>query len=462
MIGYREILKLVWPLALGMINNAVMQFADRAYLAHHSLTALEAALPAGMLMWIFAGFFQSVVGYSSVFVGQFHGAGEAAKCRATYRAALLLAAVAGVLSFPCVTLGKWILSMTASNGALLADEASYFTITMSGGLAVYVQTAAASYFTGRGETRLVFWVNLLGNAFNIVLDPVLIFGGCGLPALGIAGAAYATVASMVVQAVVLVGAVERSFARDRNVASPLLSDPKGEATFRSREGNFNLLLRLLRFGIPSGLYTILNMATFTVFVFVTEGVGALELAVSNACFSVNYLLFAPMEGFSLGASTLVAQAIGRGEPEAAVVAARRSVILGVAFAAILSGVTLLFAHPILGLFAANAGAEAGAFHALGTTLLALMATWLLFDAADIIVSGALKGAGDTKFVMVWMVANSLVLWLPLVFVVRRVHNTMPALWATMIVYIVILCLGSFVRWNRGAWRGIRLCPEVMG
>lgn len=440
MISYRAILKLVWPLALGMINNAVMQFADRAYLAHHSLTALEAALPAGMLMWIFAGFFQSVVGYSSVFVGQYHGAGEAAKCRATYRAALLIALGSGVLSLPCVALGRGILASTTANAALLADESAYFTVTMLGAFAIYFQMAAASYFTGRGETRLVFWVNLVGNLFNIALDPILIFGWCGLPALGITGAAVATVAAMALQAVVLVGAVEREFS----------------SVFSTSTFDLHLLLRILRFGIPSGLYTILNMATFTVFVFVTEGVGALELAVSNACFSVNYLLFAPMEGFSIGASTLVAQALGRKDPEAAVQAARRTIRLGVVFAALLAGVTLLFAHPILDLFAATAGADRAAFHALGITLLALMSAWLLFDAADIIVSGALKGAGDSKFVMVWMVVNSLVLWLPLVFLVRHFHNTMPALWATMIVYIVILCVGSFIRWNRGAWRKIQL------
>ena len=70
MKSYSEIIRLVWPLALGMINNAIMQFVDRVYLAHDSMRALEAVLPAGMLMWMFAGFFQSVVGYSSVFVGR--------------------------------------------------------------------------------------------------------------------------------------------------------------------------------------------------------------------------------------------------------------------------------------------------------------------------------------------------------------------------------------------------------
>ena len=280
-----------------MINNAVMQFVDRAYLAHSSMNALEAVLPAGMLMWIFAGFFQSVVGYSSVLVGQYYGAGMRGKCRETYHVAMAFAVVFGILSVPLVPFGNWILTLTASSERLLADEKSYFSLLMLGGFAVYVQMAAASYFTGQGRTRIVFWVNLIGNVLNVALDPVLIFGWFGCPQLGIAGAAYATVFSMVVQCVVLVAAVWRA----------------PDATTRIDPSDRSIVFTLLRFGVPSGLYTILNTLSFTVFVFVTGGVGSLELAVSNACFTVNYLLFAPMEGFSIGASTLVAQAIGRGD-----------------------------------------------------------------------------------------------------------------------------------------------------
>ena len=118
MKSYLDILKLVWPLALGMVNNAVMQFVDRIYLAHDSMESLEAALPAGVLMWIFAGFFQTVVGYSSVFVAQYHGAGEAANCRASTRAAFALAVAAGILSLPLVHVGGWVLSFSAPSAAV--------------------------------------------------------------------------------------------------------------------------------------------------------------------------------------------------------------------------------------------------------------------------------------------------------------------------------------------------------
>ena len=440
--SYREIIRLVWPLALGMINNAVMQFVDRVYLAHDSMRALEAVLPAGMLMWMFAGFFQSVVGYSSVFVGRYHGAGEAGMCRAAYRVAMGLAIGFGCLSFPLVPLGDWILSVTVASSDLLKDERAYYDILMLGAFGVYGQMAAAAYFTGRGKTGIVFWANLVGNVLNIALDPLLIFGWWGLPRMGIAGAAYATIGSMFVQMAILLWAARRE---------------KGTGDCSSvRLFDWSIASKVLRFGVPAGLYTVLNMLSFTIFVFVTGGVGDLELAVSNACFTVNYLLVAPIEGFSLGASTLVSQALGRGDPKAAVHDARRTLFLGVGFIAVCSLVVLFLAHPILGMFAARTGASAEEFQSLGFTLFVLMAAWQLFDAADVILSGALKGGGDTKFVMWWMLVVGFVIWLPVVFVVRRFHNTMPALWSTMILYVVVICVGSLIRWRRGGWKMVKL------
>ena len=443
---YLDILKLVWPLALGMVNNAVMQFVDRAYLAHASMSALEAVLPAGILAWVFMGFFQSVVGYAGVFVAQYHGAKDFAMCRACYRAALVIALVAGALMLPLWPLGNWILSCTAPSDEVLSLERTYYDIVILGGIFVYGQMATTAYFTGRGLTRIVFWVNLFGNLLNIVLDPILIFGFDFLPSLGIAGAAYATVFSAFVQWLVLALAAHRH--RISDLQSSIVPPPTSHLQ--------PLLLRILRFGIPSGLYELLNMVSFSVFVFVTGGVGDVALAASNACFSVNYLIFAPMMGFALGAQTLVGQARGRKDDAGAHAAFVRTLVLALAFAAVVGALTLAFHRPILALFAPDDVAAAGEFHALGTTLFLLMSAWIFFDAADVVVSGALKGAGDTRFVMVWMLVSAFVLWLPLVFVVRRFHNTMPALWSTMVVYVVIICAGSLVRWRRGKWKGIQL------
>ena len=217
-----------------------------------------------------------------------------------------------------------------------------------------------------------------------------------------------------------------------------------------------LVGRLLRFGVPAGGYEVLNMLSFTIFVFVTGQVGGEAFAVSNACFTVNYLLFAPMMGFALGAQTLVGQARGRGDDAEAVRALRRTLLLGLGFTLVACLAVLAFRRPVLALYASPDLADPAAFQSLGTTLLLLMSAWMLFDAADIILSGALKGAGDTKFVMGWMLLNAFFLWLPLVFLVRWLHNTMPALWGTMIAYVVVISIGSAVRWRRGRWRQIQV------
>ena len=440
---YLEILRLVWPLALGMVNNAVMQFVDGVFLARESLESLEASLPASMLAILVMGFFQSVVAYSGTFVAQYHGAGDSRGIRMSYRAGLVITLAAGILAIAVIPLGLMVAPFMSENSAVVARASSYYAIVSVGAIALCGQMAASSYFTGRGKTRLVFWVNVLGNAVNIALDPILIFGFCGCPRLGMAGAAYATVAAMFVQWGVLAWCAERDLRRL----------PGGGAADVPRL--WPLVGKVLRYGVPSGAYSALNILSFTIFVFVTGRIGDQEFAVSNACFKVNYFLFAPMEGFSICAATLVGQAQGRGDSAAAHRDAMRTLILGLSLVAVLSALAVVFCRPILSLFA-SPGVQLSTFYALGFWLFLLMAAWQMFDATDVIVSGALKGAGDTHFVMWWMTFCAFGLWLPLVWAVAKLHNTMTALWGTMVVYVVVICAGTLLRWYNGGWKRIRL------
>jgi len=445
MTSYLGILRLAWPLAIGMVNNAVMQFTDRAFLASESMSSLEAILPASMLAYIALGFFQSVVAYSGTFVAQYHGAGNIDQCRRSYHAGLWIALVSGLLTIAAIPLGGWVFE-TFSNGAeVIARQKTYYSICTAGGVFLFGQMAAQAYFTGLGRTRIVLWVNIIGNVLNIALDPLLIFGWWGVPRLGIAGAAYATVAATAVQWLILTVAVRR--AKQSCGALPKV---------HWNRDDWKLILRILRYGIPSGAYTVLNSLSFTIFVFFTGGVGHVDAAVSNAIFSICYLLFAPMEGFALGAATLVGQARGKGDDVAAMKVGVRSVVLGAAIAAVASVLVVVFRHPLLDIYAPSDPTLAGEFHSIGSILFFLMAAWQVFDAADVIVSGALKGAGDTRFVMWWMLVVAFGMWLPLVWLVSRLHNTMSALWGTMIFYVVVLCIGSLIRWCRGKWRRTRL------
>ena len=442
---YRDVLKLVLPLALGMANNALMQFTDRVFLARESTASLEAILPASMLAFTFVCFFQSIAAYSGTFVAQYHGAGNPRGAAASCRAGILLSLAAGVVLALLIPLGRIVCDWCGHPPDVLAREKTYYTIVMSGGFFLCAAMAVQSFFTGIGHTRLVFWVNLLGNAANILLDYLLIFGCGPIPASGIAGAAVATVIAQVLQFAVLTAfAWPHIFGRRAPSGGP---PTPGE----------HLIWRMLRFGAPAGIYSVLNILSFAVFVFLTGRVGDMALAVSNATLTVNYLIYAPIEGFAIGASTLVGQCQGAGDSVGASRAGRRTLILAEIYIIIAALAALAFHGPILDLFVADTATfDHVAFKSLGFTLFLLMMAWQCFDCADVVLSGALKGAGDTHFVMIWMLLCSFGLWMPLLFLVYWLHPTMPALWSTMIAYVFVICVGTWFRWRRGPWRTIRL------
>ena len=451
--AYTDVFRLVWPLALSMANNAVMQFVDRVFLANESTMSLEAVLPASILAFLFVGFFQSVIVYSGTFVAQYHGAGIETGCRNSYKSALVLSALFGAALVGLVPAGNAILDFVGHSTEILEREKTYCSIVMFGGFATCGMMAASGYFTGKGRTRLVFWVNLLGNGLNILLDYLFIFGfDSGIPWLkmapcGIAGAAWATVAAQIVQ-MVLLNAIA---ARETLFGEKL---PREEMP---ADGLWTLTAKILRYGIPSGLQSMLNILSFMIFVFLTGKVGDIAFAVSNAAFTVNYLLIAPIEGIAVGAGILVGQHQGAGDSRGAFENGNRALILAEIYIAVSTTLVLIFRRELLMMFAGSVpDAELAGFLSLGCALFVIMTMWQYCDAADVVLSGALKGAGDTRFVMVWMLIMAFPFWMPILFATYWICPTMVALWATMVVYVFVFFVGTWIRWTRGPWRNIRL------
>lgn len=452
--AYLDVYRLVWPLALGMANNAIMQFVDRIFLSNESAASLEAVLPASMLALLFVGFFQSIIVYSGTFVAQYYGAGQERGCRMSYKAALILSAVFGAVLMGLVPVGNCVFDYVGHSAEVVEREKTYCSIVLWGGFATCGMMAASGYFTGKGRTRFVFWVNLLGNGLNILFDYLFIFGfdlgvsGLRMAPCGIAGAAWATVIAQTAQMLVL-NAVALKETMGKGGSSQT-----GDGC---QDTLWELMVKILRYGIPSGVQSMLNILSFVIFVFLTGRVGDVAFAVSNAAFTVNYLLIAPIEGIAVGAGVLVGQHQGAGDSQGAFASGNRAIVLGELYVAITTTLVLLFGRDILMMFAGSIpAAELESFLSLGYRLFVLMVLWQYCDVADVILSGALKGAGDTRFVMVWMFIMAFPFWMPILFVTYWLHPTMTALWSTMVVYVFVFFVGTWIRWVKGPWRKIRL------
>ncbi len=468
--GYREMWKIAAPLILSMASYTIMQFCDRVFLSRYSSVSIQAALPAGILAHTLICFFQALAGYAGTFTAHYHGAKDPAQCvRATVQG-LWLALASWPLILLLIPLGNWLMLLSAHAPDVYAAERSYFVILMAGGIMVPFNAAIGGYFMGIGQTHVNMIANALGCSLNIVLNYVMIFGRWGVPEMGIAGAAYATIISGLVTCLIqlvlffrnnaLTGTRQTGASKPDN-AQPFVVAPSGASSLWRPD--FRLLSRIVRFGTPSGLQLLMDIGSFALFIMLTGRLGEVSLAASNIAFSINNLAFAPLLGFGMAASTVVGHHQGARNPEAAMRAGYTGLKMGLLYMCVIGATFVLFPRGYFELFRpANAAFTADELLALGRTMLWLMTAWGLLDTVTIILSGALKGAGDTRFVMIYMILGGWLVLVPGTLLLLHRGTGIIGLWAWLAIYVCLLAVGFWWRWQTGAWKAIRVIEHREG
>ncbi len=443
--GYREVLKIAYPLIISTASFSVMQFIDRVFLAQYSSIAIQAALPAGLLAFTLCSGFMALAGYTNTFVAHYFGSGERTGCARATAQGVWVALFSWPVILALIPFGRWLLRIAGHPADVLEQELVYYTILMLGGVSIPLGAAISSFFTGRGDTLTNMYAQIAGNAVNIALDYALIFGRWGFPELGIRGAAIATAIAGFVPPLIL---------------GVIYLMPHLSAEYATRaEWRFDraLFARLLRFGTPAGLHLFLDVASFSVFVLLTGKLGALSLAVSNIALSINTLAFMPLLGISIAASTLVGQYQGRRQSDIAERAGWTSLRVGLIYMGFMAATYLALPKWYFLLFSERGG---GGFAleellSIGRWLLLLMALWGLLDTINLVLAGALKGAGDTRFVMWYSIAMAWGLFVPGSWLVIEVWDGgILGAWAFLAFVIMVISSGFYWRFKKGRWKQI--------
>lgn len=445
--GYREVLRMAYPLIISSGSVSAMHFCDRMFLAWYSADALRAALPASILAFSFECFFLGLVSYATTFVAQYYGARNYDGCGRATAQAFFLSVLSWPLMLMLIPVGLWLLRLSGHPPEVYALEKPYFTILLAGGVIHHIGMALVSFYTGRGKTLVTMLVHVIANAANIALNYALIFGAWGFPRMGIVGAGYATLLGMIAAPLILFF---------------LYFSPSTRAryhTWQTFRFDWTLMKRMIRFGFPAAVTFSLDLISFSVFVLLLGRMSPLEHAAGNVVLSINLIAFMPMVGMGMAATTLVGQYQGRDDPETAERVGWNAMKMGLYY---IGAVTLSFAlfPAFYTSFFTDRGPDTAALSELlpmVKPLLYIIVFWGLSDGTCIIVSGALKGAGDTKFVMYFGVAMAWLFFVPgsLAIVVWLKKGAIWA-WAWTGLYIFILAVGYVWRFAAGHWKDIDL------
>lgn len=450
--GGREVFALAAPLVVSTSCWTLMGFTDRMLLLWHSNAAIAAVLPASMLHTTVICLPFGLATYVGTFVAQYYGAQRMRSIgRVTWQGIWLsLAAWAAVLA--TVPLVPGVIHLAGHPADVAALEATYYRVLSFGTGGLLVSAVLSGLFIGIGRTREVMMIEIASAGLNVVLDYAWILGRLGFPAWGVAGAAWATI--------VAEGAAAAAYFL-------LLCRPRFWRTFHLGQGwRFDpaLVVRLLRFGGPNGLQGVGEAAVYTLLVLLVGRLGEEALAATNLALSVNNLAWLPVVGLGTAVATLVGQQLGRNRPR---LAARATSTASRAALVYTGLVALAFVGaPDLFLIAHASGVGSERFDDLRqvtVTLLQFVAAYCIFDAVNLVFSSALRGAGDTRFVLSATLAVSpwpmVACWIGVAVFGAGLYWC----WAMMTLWICTLATVFLVRFLQGRWREMRVIePEPIG
>jgi multidrug resistance protein, MATE family len=401
----RRVLVLSWPLVVGMLSYTAMDVADTMFVGWLGTAELAAVGLATTALFFFNSFVMGTLQGVNVVSAQATGAQRPDQALRAGLAGLLL-----VIPFALLVLGVSLfndvlfrlLGATAEVQALGAD---YFALRAWGVGFWFATLAIGGYYQGTGDTRTPMYVNVLANGLNIALDPLLIFGLGPIPAMGVEGAALATIIAQAVGMVTIMVVFLRR---------------TGLVRLRDHRVRWEDTRGVLRLGLPIGMHYAVGIGAFTVFTAMVARLGTAELAAHMIALKIVSVSFLPGHGVAQAASILSGQAVGRREPNEVFAIYRAAMKVGLLLMGLCGVVFFVVPEVLAGVFTTDADTIA-----IASKLLMIAAVFQLVDATMMVTSNTLNGTGDTRFTMLASMSCAWVVMVPSAYVLMYVFELGP-------------------------------------
>jgi len=434
------------------------------FLYAYSDRAAAGAMGAGTMFWAVTCMPVGIFGFTSTFVAQYIGVGRMDRAMRSVIQGILLATATGPLLFLLAWQAPAFFAMF-HEPELVDPEASYFRWVSVGAWATIVTAPLVGLFAGTGQTRILLFCDFLVTILNALLDYLLIFGALGFPRLGIVGAALATSISLCVKLVLLLIAANR--------LSWLANSGKNSGGNLGRVGLFSepwrldweISTRLLRYGWPAGISTLAEAITFSTIMLVVGQLGEKAMAATTLALGVNMLAFIPMMGLGIAIGVLVGQYLTSGRLELAKRTVRSGLIISMTYSGIFAVLYGIFPEQVIAVY--SFGTEANRFDEMKDIVIPILwfiAAYCIFDGIQIVFVGALKGAGDTSFVLIGHFLSGF-LTIGMGKVLGDYLYGGGGLywwWGVMTAWVIVMAVIFSARYLQGGWQSKRVIePELI-
>lgn len=451
----RHLLMVSLPLVINAFVATLNLFFDRLFLSYYDIHYhMTVPLTAGMCWWAVQHLPIGIVTYAGTFVAQYFGAARHSRIGAAMWAAAHIALLGGLLNILLFPLWGPFFNLVHPTGPLAGLEAAYCRALTFGAFFLLLSLAFSTFYSGRGKTVTVMVIGAVMSVSNILFNWWLIFSPpAWLPFIqpGSHGAAWGTNFSFVLGAAIYL---------------VLIAWPKNERAFKTLSSwrwHGGLIRRLIRYGGPQGVNLVVELGAFAFFVLMIARVDEVATIASNIAFTANMILFLPMLMVAQGVSILVGQFIGRGQIARAERVTSQGMLINSVLMTVSAAAYILVPGIFIGLFlrGEDAAAVTPEVFAMARVYLIIIAAYTIGDAIGVTMAGAIKGAGDTAYVMWVSTFCALFLLVGPCLVLGLVGASPTWMWIAALFYITISALLYLVRYRAGKWREMKVIePEL--
>jgi multidrug resistance protein, MATE family len=429
--------RLAWPMVLAELGWMTMGIVDTIFVGRLSTAALAGVSLGSVLFYSISLFGLGLLLGLDTLVSQAFGAGDEDECRAWAVNGLWLAVIVSpVLMLVVAAIGP-LLPLMGVQADAVAQAQPYMSALNWSLPTLLLFAALRRYLQSMNIVRPVMILLLSANLINAAANYALVFGHFGFPALGAAGAGWATTISRLYMLAGLAGYVWL-----RGLW------PKGPF-------DGTRLRKLIQLGLPAAGQIVLEVSLFAVAATLIGRLPTLQLAAHQIAINVvSYTFMVPL-GLGSAAAVRVGQAVGRGDAQAARHAGWSAIVLGAAFMTIAGIVFLANRHAVGSIFSSDPAVITQA-----AVLLVAGAAFQLFDGVQAVATGALRGLGDTTTPMLTHLVGYWLLGLPVGYWLCF-HRGWGALglWIGFCVALMVIGITMAIMWRRRSARIVFIAPQ---
>jgi MATE family multidrug resistance protein len=396
----RQIATLAAPVVVTELGLVLMGVVDTLVVGRIGPEAIGAVGLGNILFFAVAVFGMGLLLGLDTVVSQAYGAGRLDECYRWLVQGIFLATLAAL---PLVLVAHGIarlLPAFAIEPTVLALVIPYMEVLAWSIPPLLLFAACRRFLLATSVVRPIAYIVIVANLINLALAVALVLGYGPIPALGTVGSAWATLVSRTLLAVALAVLVVAQARRQASRQSVML--------FRVESDRMR---RLLGLGLPAAFQVTLEVGVFATATALVSMLDVVSLSAHQVVIQVSTMTFVVTIAVGSAGGVLVGQALGARAPDRARRTGWMAVLTGVAFMGAAALLFLFGGRAIVGAFSPDP-----AVIQVGATLLAVAAAFQLFDGLQAVLTGVLRGLGDTRIPMVSNLAGHWLLGLPLGYV----------------------------------------------